>query len=207
MKTCCDCNETKDLSDFVAKPSCKDGYEPRCRVCRSIKYNKSTPDLLAKKMYNTQVINSTSRGHAPPAYSLTELCHWLVDQPRFACLYADWERAGWPKAKAPSIDRLDDSKGYALNNLQLLTWAENRAKGAASKKSNVLIVNHRAVNAYNPDGTLHKRYESMATAMREFGGNGSASWGISSVCNGTPVKTKNGYYIPKSYKGFTWTWA
>lgn len=208
MKTCCDCNESKDLSEFVAKASCKDGYEPRCRKCRSIKYNKSTPAVLAKKLLNTQIINSNLRGHEPPTYTALELKEWLLHQPRFPCLYMEWELAGYPKAKAPSIDRLDDAKGYTLDNIQLLTWEENRAKGTAAKKANTLIVNHRAVVAYNIDGSLYKRYDSMATAMREFGGKASQSWGISSVCNGTPVKDgKGGYYTPKTYKGFTWAWA
>lgn len=208
MKNCCDCNETKDLCYFTVKTSCKDGYEPRCRKCRSIKYNKSTPTLLAKKMLNTQIINSNLREHEAPTYTVLELTQWLMEQPRFPVMYTEWELAGYPKAKAPSIDRLDDNAGYALDNIQLLTWEENRAKGGAAKKANTLIVNHRAVNAYNKDGSLYKQYASMATAMREFGGKASQSWGISTVCNGTPVKDgKGGYYTPKTYKGFTWSWA
>ena len=73
MKTCIDCNNAKPFTDFVAKPSCKDGYEPRCRKCRTIKYNKSTPALLCKKLYNSQVSNSINRGHTTPVYTLAEL--------------------------------------------------------------------------------------------------------------------------------------
>lgn len=207
MKTCIDCNNTKPFTDFVAKASCKDGYEPRCRKCRSIKYNKSTPELLCKKIYNTQLINSNKRAHAAPVYTLAELTQWMLAQPQFAELYAAWEAAGYPKNKAPSVDRLDDNSGYTLDNIQLLTWQANQLKGAAAKQANTLIVNHRAVVAYHRNGELYKRYPSMAEAMREFGGKASQSFGISSVCNGTPIKDgKGNLYTPKTYKGFVWNW-
>lgn len=208
MKTCIDCNTCKPFTDFVPKASCKDGYEPRCRKCRSIKYNKSTPELLCKKIYNTQLINSTGRGHAAPVYTLAELTQWMVSQPQFAELYAAWEAAGYPKNKAPSVDRLDDNSGYTLDNIQLLTWEANLLKGAAAKQANTLIVNHRAVVAYHLNGELYKRYASMAEALREFGKKPTASWPLASVCDGVPVKDGRGkLYTPKTYMGYTWQWA
>ena len=131
----------------------------------------------------------------------------MLAQSQFAELYAAWKTAGYPKNKAPSVDRLDDNKGYTLDNIQLLTWEQNRTKAHAARVTSTLIVNHRAVLAFKPEGTLHKRYPSMAEAMREFGGKATASWGISSVCNGTPIKDgKGNLYTPRTYKGFTWKW-
>jgi predicted lactoylglutathione lyase len=207
MKTCIDCNTCKPFTDFVPKASCKDGYEPRCRKCRSIKYNKSTPALLCKKIYNTQLLNSMRREHAAPTYNLTELTLWVVTQPQFSSMFADWEATGYAINKTPSVDRVDDNVGYTLDNIQLLTWEDNRLKSATAKQASTLIVNHRAVVAFTKDGVLHKRYASMAEAMREFGGKASQSWGISSVCNGTQIKDgKGNLYTPKTYKGFIWKW-
>lgn len=208
MKTCIDCNKTLPFADFVAKTSCKDGYEPRCRNCRSIKYNKSSPALVCKKIYHTQCLNSAKRNHPLPAYTLSELTDWVLAQAKFHALYAAWQQASYPKDLAPSIDRLDDQQPYSLTNIQVMSWEENRAKAAQSKANNELLVNHRAVIAYNKDGSVHKTYQSMAEAMREFGGKATQSWGISSVCNGTPVKDGKGrMYVPKTYKGFVWKWA
>lgn len=208
MKTCIDCNQTLPLASFVPKPSNKGGYEHRCRKCRSIKYNKSTPELLCKKIYNSQVNHSATRGHAAPAYSLEELTNWVLAQTQFPAMYSAWQESNYPKELAPSIDRVDDMLPYQMDNLQLLTWEENRAKGAKAKKENTLLANHRAVAAYLLDGTLHKSYPSMAEAMREFGGKVTQSWGISTVCNGTPVKDGRGYfYTPKTYKGYVWKWV
>lgn len=208
MKTCIDCNQSLPLSAFVPKPSYQGGYEHRCRKCRSIRYNKSTPELLCKKIYKSQVTHSVTREHPAPAYSLDELTAWVLTQPQFPAMYAAWQASNYSKDLAPSIDRIDASIPYQLENLQLLTWEENRAKGALSKKQNTLLVNHKAVAAYLPDGTLYKQYSSMAEAMREFGGKATQSWGISSVCNGTPVKDGKGrLYIPRTYKGYVWKWC
>ncbi len=207
MKTCSDCNKELPLSFFVPKASCKDGYEPRCRQCRSIKYNKSTPELLCKKLYNSQRTNSIKRGHPAPTYSLDELTTWALNQQSFMLMFHAWRDAGYPKNLAPSIDRIDDNLPYVIENLQLLTWDENRAKAGKSRIKNTLLVNQRPVVAYQKDGSLYKEYASMAEAMREFGGKATQSWGISSVCNGVPVKDGKGrLYVPKTYKGLIWNW-
>jgi hypothetical protein len=208
MKTCCDCKTTKPFDQFVAKPSCRDGYEPRCRVCRSIRYNKSTPGAICKKIYNSQCTNSMLRGHKPPDYTLAEFTAWAISQPNLTPLCMAWEKARYFKDLAPSADRIDNNLPYTLSNIQLMTWKENRDLAAQAKVDNEFLVNHRAVTAYNKDGSVHKTYASMAEAMREFGGKPSQSWGISSVCNGTPVKGGDGrLYTPRTYKGFTWKWA
>lgn len=207
MKNCCDCNLTKPFVDFTTKKSCADGYEPRCKVCRSIRYNKGTPERCAKKMYNTQVTNSVNRGHVLPSYTLAEFTEWVLAQPTFDALYKAWESSGWVKDLAPSADRKDPNAPYTLDNLQLVTWEVNRAMGAQSKADCELLVNHRGVVAYHKDGSLYKEYASMAEAMREFGGKATQSWGISSVCNGIPVKDGRGaLYTPKTYKGYSWKW-
>lgn len=207
MKLCSDCNKSFPISLFTKKATCKDGYEPRCKRCRSIKYNKSTPALLAKKLYKTQCNHSIGRGHPLPSYSLSEFENWLITQPHFDLLYSAWVTSGYQKDLAPSADRLDTSLPYSLSNLELTTWQENRSRGALSKKDNELLVNHRPVAAYNKDGTLHKEYMSMAEAMRELGGKATQSWGISSVCDGVPIKDGRGrYYTPRTYKGFIWKW-
>ena len=207
MKTCIDCNIAQPLTNYVPKASYKGGYEHRCRKCRSIRYNKSSPELLCKKLFTSQVTNSVNRGHAPPTYTLAEFTTWVLAQPQFPVLYAAWQASEYNKDLAPSVDRIDDASPYVINNLQLMTWTENRAKAHASRIDNTLLVNQRAVLAFTKEGVLHKRYASMAEAMREFGGKAAQSWGISSVCNGTPVKDGKGYlYTPKTYKGFTWKW-
>jgi len=208
MKTCIDCKKTLPYGDFVPKKSCKDGYEIRCRSCRSIKYNKSSPKLLAKRMYLSQCNNSVHRGHALPQYTLLDFTNWLINQPNFQQLFTEWTNSDYKKELAPSADRLDNNLPYSFENLQLITWESNRKNGHIARKNNEFLVNQRSVTAYNLDGTVYKKYLSMADAVREFGGKGSQSWGISTVCEGVPVKDGKGYmYTPKTYKNLIWKWS
>lgn len=207
MKTCIDCNETKALSEFVPKASYAGGYEHRCRVCRSIKYNKSTPELLAKKLFNTQTLNSVKRGHGAPSYTLEAFTTWLKSHSKFAQLFSDWQVSGYKKDLAPSVDRVDNSLGYDFNNLDLMTWGENRALGAKSKLDGDLNSGHKPVAAYNKDGSLYMEFISVAAALRHLGIKTTQSWGLVTVANGLPVKDGKGHlYTPKSYKGFVWKW-
>lgn len=207
MKLCCDCNTSKPFLDFVAKKSCKDGYEPRCRRCRDIRYKKSSPQLLCKKIYLTQVSNSIKRGHPLPTYTLEAFIAWVIQQANFEALYAAWIISGYEKDLAPSADRTDDALPYALSNLTLMTWGDNRAKAARSKLANELWSNHRPVAAYHLDGALHCEYPSVSEALRLLGLSAKSSHGISSVANGVRVKDGKGFlYMPKTYKGFVWKW-
>jgi len=43
-------------------------------------------------------------------------------------LYEDWVNAGYPRRLCPSIDRVDNSRGYHPNNIQFLSQSENRKK-------------------------------------------------------------------------------
>ena len=204
MKTCCDCNVTKPLEEFTVKTSCKDGYEPRCKKCRSIKYNKSTPEIVLRKMYLSQITNSIRRGHPLPAYSPDEFIAWGISQPSFSKLWAEYVQANYLKDLRPSADRLDDAKPYSFDNIQLLTWAQNRTKGALSKKEGTVNARQKAVAAYNLDGTLHRKYISISEAVRDVQGK---AWGISTVADGVPVRDGRGtLYNPKTYKGYVWKW-
>jgi hypothetical protein len=112
--------------------------------------------------------------------------------------------SGYQKELKPSCDRLDNNRPYELDNLEIVTWEENRARAARDKAANTLLVNHRPVAAYNLDGSKHREYPSITEAMREVSGN---MWGISSVANGVPVRDGRGHlYTPRTYKGFIWKW-
>lgn len=205
MKTCIDCNETKSYPEFTPKISCKDGYEPRCRVCRSIKYNKSSADKVVKRIYATQLLNSAKRGHNPPTYTEKELLDWVLKQPNWNTLYADWKANKYSKATKPSVDRIDLNKPYTMDNIQLVTWKVNQQNHADDAYSGHETARLRAVKAYNKDGTLYKEYYSMALAVRELG---ASYYGIATVANGKPlIDSKGNTYMPKTHKGFIWKYA
>ena len=204
MKICVDCNISKPYEAFTKKASCADGYETRCKSCRSIRYNKSSLELVVKRLYGTQKLNSTKRNHPLPDYTQEELLQWVKQQPHWEQLYEEWKQSNYSKDKALSIDRIDSLKPYTLDNIALTTWEQNRQNGRNAVFNGDDTRNLRPVRALNLDNTHYKDYPSVALAVREVKGS---YWGIASVADGVPVKDGRGnLYQPKTYKGFIWQW-
>lgn len=67
-------------------------------------------------------------------FSKQELGDW-ADARGLACLLKNYMMSGYQKDLNPSVDRIDDFRGYVFDNMQLVTWAENNARGRASEKN------------------------------------------------------------------------
>jgi len=50
-----------------------------------------------------------------------------------------WEKQGFQRKFTPSIDRIDNLKGYIPGNLQIITLSENSRKGMIEKKSGLTL--------------------------------------------------------------------
>ena len=124
---CCKCGEIKPLDAFGRCKPRKGGRDPRCKVCASnhLRNYYRLKRGVANKIHQAQRCNSKTRGHPPPAYSLEELRNWLFKNPKFNSIYKSWVDSGYMKNKAPSCDRIDNSKPYTFDNIQLVTWGQN----------------------------------------------------------------------------------
>lgn len=58
---------------------------------------------------------------------------WALEDPGFQNLYAAWESAEFPRKLSPSVDRIDSSRGYELENMEWVTHSENSRRGALSR--------------------------------------------------------------------------
>lgn len=155
-----------------------------------IDYHKTTKGLITQ-IYGGQRASSKTRSHAPPTYSKKELRQWLFNQSLFHSLFYDWEESGYESLLKPSVDRIDDYKGYSIDNIQLMTWGKNKAKGHSDKKNGLNNKDNKAVMQFAKSGEFINEYYSASQASRE---TGIASIEISSVCR----KTK------ESAGGFIW---
>ena len=90
-------------------------------------YKKSKKGLIAH-MYNGQLSSSRRRNHPKPNYSLKELRNFLFDSKKFSILFKEWEANNYIREMVPSLDRIDATLPYSLNNLQIMTWKDNRVK-------------------------------------------------------------------------------
>ena len=159
------------------------------------KRNRRTKQDVISRMYSHQRGSSKKRGHIMPIYTNAELSEWLLNDWLFDLLYNNWVNCGYIKNMIPSVDRLDDTKGYSFENIQLMTWGENDAKQSADTRSGKLrhkaLLNggHRAVMQFSKRGKFIDEHISTSEASRN---TGVTQQNISKVCQ-KQRKSAGGY--------------
>lgn len=58
---------------------------------------------------------------------------WAKNSEDYNSLYNDWVKSGYDRKLAPTVDRIDSSRGYVVDNMRWLTHSENSRLGATSK--------------------------------------------------------------------------
>lgn len=58
---------------------------------------------------------------------------WTQDNEQFIKLFEAYQQSGFERKLAPSVDRIDSSKGYTLDNIEWVTHSENSRRGTISK--------------------------------------------------------------------------
>lgn len=185
MKICSKCGIEKDSSSFSkGRAKCKS-----CTVETSRVYQRTLRGLV-NKIYQNQIASSSTRGLPPPSYTRDELYNWMIDKGLMG-LWQNWVDAEYDKWLSPSIDRIDNSLGYSLKNIQLITWKDNLDRQKAQNRSGELLHTHsKAVVQYTKDGNYLKMYPSAAIAAREMTGHNRNISNITNVCSG---KNKSAY--------------
>lgn len=54
---------------------------------------------------------------------------WAMTSPEYAKLFSDYLASGCVRKMAPSVDRIDSSKGYEIENMRWVTHSENSRLG------------------------------------------------------------------------------
>jgi len=62
-----------------------------------------------------------------------EFYQWILNDETFKRLYESYVASGYQRKLAPSVDRLDSSKGYIFGNMEIVTMSENSRRGAIAK--------------------------------------------------------------------------
>ena len=141
------------------------------------KYRK-TPKGLLTNSYGKQ------KSRRMVEYSLKELHEKFLEDKRFIRLFREWESNNYDLQYKPTIDRINCKKGYTLDNIQVLSWSENRYKQRMELK---LI---RAKTVYMIKGeTVVEVFKSVSDAVRKTG----LSQSNISSCLNKKRKTCGGY--------------
>lgn len=140
-KTCPRCSQELPLDDFGKNRSRKDGHEPLCKPCKRV--YQSTEYYAAK----TRARRNTPEGWASRIVSIlkdrrrgdvTIDREWVLkrlEEVGYRC-----EQTGIPfeftedpaHANQPSVDRIDQTRGYDPDNCQLTCLWYNHAKNVRS---------------------------------------------------------------------------
>lgn len=192
-KRCSLCKEYKTFNEFGKQTKGKNGLASSCKTCRNIRNKKyeETISGVITRIYANQKSSSKKRGHKGPHYSKSEFSKWILNQGKFHELYENWKKSNYIKDLYPSVDRKNDKKEYFLENLQLMTWKDNREKYFFDKKSGINNSTNKAVIRYDLKMNYIDEYHSTQEASRK---TGVSQGNISSVCNG----------IYKQCNGFIW---
>ena len=144
-------------------------------------------------MKNTQRWRKTKRGLLTNLYNKLkirhrtefdlEFLHAFAECQKFNRLYEEWVKSGYHKQLKPSIDRIDNKKGYTQKNIHWLTWAENRYKQTMERRSRKGKVCQLVA------GKVIKVYRSQREAIRQTG----LSQGNMSECLNGKRKYCGGY--------------
>lgn len=194
MKKCNSCGSIKTLDSFNNRKKNKDGKRSTCRLCEH-EYDRNyrkTKEGVIVTMYNTQRSSSKKRGHGEPKYSLTELKQNLLNDELFDKIFNEWVKSNYNRWMKPSLDRIDESKGYSFDNVKLMTWGENDFNQKEDLRSGKTIHGnkpHKPVLQYSKDGEFLNEFVSAMDAYRK---TGISNKNISDNCLGR-LKSANGF--------------
>lgn len=159
-------------------------------------YRRSIKGLV-KAIWKHQLRNCKQRNHPVPEYTYDELFAYCTSSVNFNTLYSNWVNSSYDKELTPSVNRLDNSKTYSFDNIEIITWKENKQKAYTDIRNNVLhnptLLNggHKPVCQYSLEGVKLNTYISVSDAARNINGIHQA---ISDCCKGTRP----------TYKKFLW---
>lgn len=160
-KQCNRCLVDKHLSDFSKNSKAKDGLQYRCRACdlayqneRRVKNRDSLTQYYRDYQkerrknfdYRLQMLVNASKQRArlnQREHSISVEDVKAIYPPDGRCpifgVTLAFNKAGF-RDDSPSIDRIDSSKGYTRDNIQVISWKANRIKGAASLEDLEMLV-------------------------------------------------------------------
>lgn len=152
-KQCKSCKEDLDVSMFSKNRASKDGLQYNCKKCDNVyqqarriskkeeiqqygkdyrKRNLNNFEFRLQGLLNASKQRAREKGleHELTKEDLKELFPADNKCPVFG-FDLEWNSGGF-RETSPSIDRIDSTKGYTKDNVQIISWKANRIKGYAS---------------------------------------------------------------------------
>ncbi len=166
MKKCNKCLIVQDENQFSTDNNKKDKLRTICKNCGKEAYydQEKTKEWVIKKIYLRQVLSSKSRKDPLPIYTKKEFTEWMTNNKLFDTIYNIWKESDYQKKLIPSVDRINDYKGYSFDNIQLMTWQENKNKYHNDAKNGINRKICKSINQYEYSGKFIQTFYSAAEA-------------------------------------------
>lgn len=149
LKVCSKCKVAQPLTNFYKD---KDKLRADCKTCngnKNKKYYVDKVNSISKRLYRSSFQTHLKRkknGRDLEFTITTELINELLIKQNHKCYWTKLPLNNkWKKARdayAPSLDRLDNSKGYTPDNICITTWVVNRMRGNLSVEEFTDLLNN-----------------------------------------------------------------
>ena len=193
-KVCPCCGIKKPCFMYTKLKSSNTGLYHYCKPCAkklALSHSRTKKGLSAQILQNQQR-SSKKRNHPKLPYTLEQFRTWLYSQPNFEKLYNNWVKSNYKKNLIPSVDRLDDYKGYSFDNIRLVTWGVNCRRAYKDRRNGVNNKHSIAVKGTHVKTGKVVIYPSSRSASRGEGIKSNSC--ITKCCKGEPShKTIGGY--------------
>jgi hypothetical protein len=153
-RQCKRCGVVKPIESFGKHPDCVGGRAAVCKACACLRlrehrkrtrnrstrtYEKTPQGFLMRTYRNMQSRVSGVQWKKAHLYAGLSLLpretfyEWARASPEFHRLYKAWIDSGFDRKLTPSVDRIDSSRGYEIDNMQWLTHSDNSLRGTISR--------------------------------------------------------------------------
>ncbi len=152
-KVCGHCKVDKPLTDYTKNNAASDGLQSKCRPCDvAYQAKRRVENPQKRRDYEKQYLNNRrqdfdfrlnmllnaskqrarnkNREHTITVGDIKAIYPTDGCCPIFG-MKLEFNTAGF-RENSPSIDRIDSTKGYTPDNIQIISWKANRIKGYAS---------------------------------------------------------------------------
>ena len=212
-KTCPMCGEYKSRNEFYLNKNNNISYFcKKCAAIKSAQYAKNSTIQQKEKAkkrlkqyriknkgnihnwfvttYNGMRNRNKAKSFGELKFSCEQFEKWVLDNysEKFYLMFEKYVNSGFDKYEKPSIDRIDDYKGYTFDNMQLLNWRENNEKGRKSNKNKISCAEvakrycSKTVEQFDLNGNFISEYESTHEIERKLGYSSSS---IARACRKT----------------------